>query len=223
MKLSSNHPGNLCQRSRRHAGFTLMEVMIAMSLMILILGGLFLVNQIGLSENQYMASKAGASNTSRYAVDQLISDIHSAKGYEVGSVVNTNLFSFTPITNGLIQGTGLILYPVLISTNESIDYTKYVLYSFDTSESNVSNGKLWRYVSTNASSEIMASNLISSMYFSSENYAGSNQWSSTYKGVIHTTLQFCEFQYPLTMVGSNDVFDYYRIDCRATPHLPDGP
>jgi hypothetical protein len=72
-------------------------------------------------------------------------------------------------------------------------------------------------------STVVASNLINSLYFTSESFNGTNQCLATYKSVIHTTLQFCEFVYPLTRVGSNYMFDYYRIDCRATPHLPDGP
>jgi len=84
---------------------------------------------------------------------------------------------------------------------------------------------LWRYNSTNgASAKVICSNLINTMYFTSEDYRGTVQTNvRTYKGVVHTTLQFQQFQYPLTAVGSNGLFDYYRIECRATPHIPDGP
>jgi hypothetical protein len=207
---------------------TLVEVMIAFSLMLMVLAAILAANLIGLSENQYMSSKAGASNTSRIAVGTMLNDIRSAKGYFIGSISGTNYGTLSQITNGALQGTSLQLYPILISTNESIDYTKYIQYSF---VSNVvsgfgntpSSGVLYRYVSTNGSLTIVASNLINTLYFTSENYQGQQNYSQTYKCVIHTTLQFCEFAYPLTMVGSNYIFDYYRIDCRATPHLPDGP
>jgi len=202
---------------------TLVEVMIASTLMVLVLAAILAANYIGLRENQLMASMGGASNTSRYAVNDLLNDIRMAKGYQIGNVSGTNFSGFTTITNAMLRGTALILYPILISTNESIDYTKYILYSFDLTYSNNNDSQLWRYVSTNQTSAVMASNLINTLYFTSENFYGTVQINQTYKSVIHTTLQFCEYQYPLTKVGSNYLFDSYYIDCRATPHLPDGP
>jgi type II secretory pathway pseudopilin PulG len=211
------------RQQSRLAGMTLVEVVIALSLMLVVMGALLAANLIGIQENQYLVAKAGATNISRNAVNRMLNDIRMAKGFAIGTISGTNFTSFSPITNGLYQGTALELYPILISTNDSIDYTKYILYSYDLSQTNVSNGQLWRYVSTNQVSSIVASNLINSFVFASENYTGTNQYLPTYKNVIHTTLQFCEFVYPLTRVGSNEVFEYYRIDCRATPHLPDGP
>ena len=41
--------------------------------------------------------------------------------------------------------------------------------------------------------------------------------------MIHTSLQFAEFQYPLTKVGTNYFYDYYKMEFRFTPHVPDGP
>jgi Tfp pilus assembly protein PilW len=214
---------------RRLSGFTLIELMMVMVLMIFVLTAIILANLLGLKENQYMASKAGASNTSRMAINQMMSDIRTAKGFTIGTIgtnftTGTNFAAYVPNTiTSSNQGTALALFPILVSTNESINYADYILYVFDLSQTNNSNGILWRYSSTNQTATIVASNLINSLYFTTENYAGVTNWGVTYKNVIHTTLQFCEFQYPLTMVGSNYLFNYYRLDCRATPHLPDGP
>jgi Tfp pilus assembly protein PilW len=215
-------------RIRRLSGFTLIELMMVMVLMIFVLTAIILANLLGLKENQYMASKAGASNTSRMAVNQMMSDIRMAKGFSIGTIgtnftTGTNFAAYVPTGfTSLNQGTALALFPILVSTNESINYSNYILYAFDLSQTNNSNGILWRYTSTNQTATVVASNLINSLYFLSENYAGATNWGVTYKNVIHTTLQFCEFQYPLTKVGSNYLFNYYRLDCRATPHLPDG-
>ncbi len=168
-----------------------------------------------------MSSKSGANNTSRNVANYLYQDIRMAKGYQIGSLSGTN--GLIPITNGNQQGVALQLFPILISTNEAIDTTKYTLYYFDLSDAANSNGKLWRYVSTNQTTTVMASNLINTLYFTGEDFTGATQTVRTYKGIIHTTFQFSEFQYPKTKVGSNYLFNYYRVDCRATPHLPDGP
>jgi type II secretory pathway pseudopilin PulG len=230
MRFYIENGGKIRRRDRRLSGMTLVEVMIAFTLMLLVLAAIVAANLIGLSENAYMSSKAGASNTSRMAVNTMLSDIRTAKGYEIGNLVGSDITSINPVTSGTIQGVAVRLFPILISTstNLSIDYTKYIQYSYAASvlASNSitpTNDCLWRYVSTSGTETIVASNLINVAGFLSENYTGVNQLCPTYKGIVHTTLQFCEFQYPLTKVGSNYLFDYYRIDCRATPHLPDGP
>jgi hypothetical protein len=204
------------------AAMTLVEMMIVTSLMLLVVTGVMSANYIGLRENQLMASKAGANNTSRIAVNQMLQDIRGAKGYQIGNVSGTNN-AFTPITNGVQQrGIALELYPIVISTNEALNTSIFTLYYFDSSDSANNDGRLWR-CDTNQVYTVVASNLINTLYFTSEDYTGTPQSARTYKGIIHTTLQFCEFQYPLTMIGSNYLFNAYRIDCRATPHLPDGP
>lgn len=221
MKINHRSDDQTGLSARRLHAMTLVEVMIATTLMGIVMIGILSSNYLGLRENQLMGSKAGASDSSRFAINDLLQDIRAAKGYQIGSVSGTNIF--TAITNGNQQGQALILYPILISTNESIDTTKYILYYYDLSDSANSDGRLWRYISTNQATSVIASNLINTLYFTSEDYSGATQTVRTYKGVIHTTLQFCQFQYPLTTVGSNSLYDYYRIDCRATPHLPDGP
>jgi len=205
------------------SAMTLVEMMVAMALMLVVLGALVAANLIGLRESQFLSAKAGASNTSRIAVNDMLTDIRMAKGYAIGNLSSSSYTSFAAVTNGIYRGASLQLYPILVSTNDSIDYSKYILYTFDSTFASNNDGVLIRYVSTNGVSSIVASNLIAPLQFASESFNGTNQCLATYKSVIHTTLQFCEFSYPLTKVGSNYMFDYYRIDCRATPHLPDGP
>lgn len=204
---------------KRRAGFTLVEVMIAGSVMMMVVAGVLSANFLGLRESKLMEAKAGASDSSRRYVSQLLSDIKSAKGYDVGTMSGTN---FIAITNGNFQGPAIRLFIAAISTNQVIDSSRYIIYWFDTTAAASGNGMLNRVNSTNGVSIILLSNLVNTLYFTSENYLGATQTVRTYKGVIHATLQFTQFQYPLTAVGTNGLFDSYRIDCRATPHIPDG-
>ena len=206
--------------SRAQAGMTLIEVMVASALMVLVVTGVMSAHFFGLRESQLLESKAGANDTARRSVNQLLQDIRAAKGYEIGTVSGT---SFTEITNGNFQGVGLKLYSIIFGTNQAIDPSKFLLYYFDSANSDRANGKLWRMNSTNGVPVVTISNLINTLYFTSEDYYGRTQTVRTYKGTIHATFDFCQFQYPLTPVGSNGLYDTYRIDCRATPHLPDGP
>jgi hypothetical protein len=97
------------------------------------------------------------------------------------------------------------------------------------SNSNNSDGRLYRASTTNWNPVCLASNLVNWLgggySFAVQDYNGNpatNDIDSTsYKRVIHTKLQFCQFQYPLTDVGTNGLYDYYKIEFRVTPHLPE--
>jgi hypothetical protein len=204
---------------------SLVETMIATSLMAtVVIGGLLSANYIGLRESQLVQSKAGASDTSRRMVNGLLTDIRLAKGFNIGNAAGTNFTACNPDTAQ--TGTAVMLYPVVNTTNQAVDTSQYILYYFDLRDATNNDGWLWRVYNVSGAAvatTVVASNLINSLNFKSEDFRGITQTNRTYKGVIHATLQFCEFQYPLTKVGSNYLYDYYRIDCRATPHLPDGP
>jgi len=204
------------RRSQR--AMTLVEMMIAVAVMGLVIAGVLGANFLGLKQAKLMEAKAGANDSARRYVNQLLYDIRSAKGYEIGSVSGTN---FTAITNGNFQGPAIKLY-VATFTNQVIDGTSYVLYYFDSSQVASGNGKLLRQPSATNAATIVVSNLVNTLYFTSEDYLGRTQSVRTFKGVIHFTLQLTQFQYPLTAVGTNGLFTSYRIDCRATPHIPDG-
>ena len=220
MKLTTRHKTAFPATSRLRAGMTLIEVITASALMMIVVAGVMSAHFFGLRESQLLESKAGANDTARRSVNQLLQDIKAAKGYEIGTVSGTN---FTAITNGNFQGVGLKLYTIIFGTNQAIDPSKFLLYYFDTTASASANGMLWRMNSTSGVPVVTISNLINTLYFTSEDYYGRTQAVRTYKGTIHATFDFCQFQYPLTPVGSNGLYDTYRIDCRATPHLPDGP
>jgi hypothetical protein len=221
MKLSVAHPGRVRLPARRLQGVvTMVELMIASTLMmIVILGGLIAVNLLSLKQEQLLESKAGASDETRMSINQLRNDIYGAKGWGVGS---WNGSAFTGITNGNLQGTALIIYPLILTSNQNINLTNYQIYYFDTSQLTNFNGLLWYYNSSNAANYILVSNLAAPLYFNVEDWQGNTQSVQNYKNVVHTTFQFTQFQYPRSQVGSNSLFNTYHIDLRATPHLPDG-
>jgi len=218
--LQPNHPA--ITASRPYRGFTLVEMMMAATVMTLfIIGGVMSANFLGLREDQLMESKAGANDTSRQLVNQMLYTIRSSKGYDIGNMSGGT--NFIAITNGAYQGSAVKLYVVSMATNQVINPGQYIVYYYDTSQVANLNGLLWTFNSTNGlAASVVASNLIGSFLFTSEDYFGNTQNVRTEKGVIHTTLQFSEFLYPLTSVGSNSLYSSYQIDCRATPHIPDG-
>ena len=213
MKLSSH--------SNLRGGFTLIEMLLVVGLMMFIVAGVLSAQFFGMREEELMESKAGANDTSRHGVSLMLTDIRGAKGYDIGTW--TSGTNFSPTTTGNLQANAVRLYTAVITSNQAVNMSSYTLYYFDLSQVANNDGLLWRLTSTAQTPTVVASNLINTLYFTSEDYMGNTQTVRTYKGVIHATLQFCQFQYPQTPIGTNGLFDYYRIDCRATPHLPDGP
>jgi len=205
---------------RARAGFSFIEAMFVSAITVVVVGGALSAHFLGLRESQLLESKAGANDTARRSIGQLLHDIRAAKGYNLGTMSGTN---FIPITNGILQGIGLQLFSAVISTNQTVNTNQTIIYYFDASQAASGNGLLWRLPSSTGVPVVTVSNLINTLYFTSEDYMGNTQTVRSFKGVIHATLQFSQFLYPLTAVGSNGLYNYYRIDCRATPHLPDGP
>ena len=208
--------------SCKKLAFTLVEMIFSLSIFSLVALALVTVNLLGLRENQLIESKCGASDSSRRALSKLPEDIHSAKMWKVGNV-SAPFNNFTAIADNTAQnGNALQLFQ---TTNNSA----YVLYYFDLTDAANSNGKLCRYTSANSTPTCLASNLVNWLTngysFVAEDYTGTvatNEGTSrAYKCMIHAKLQFARFQYPLTPVGTNGLYDYYKMEFKATPHLPE--
>ena len=132
-------------------------------------------------------------------------------GPKIWNIGNGSAGSFTAITNGDPQiGNALEIYT---TTNTSA----YVRYYFDTNR-----GELYRYHSRDGTTKKIAEYLTNTMYFRAEDYRGNVQTTLSHKGVINVALQFYQYQYPLTQVGSSYYYDYYAMQFRITPHVPDG-
>ena len=186
--------------------------MFASFVIMMVVGALLTAQLVGLRLGQLVDSKSGASDASRRALQQLPVDIHSAKSWQIGSLTGTN---FSGITNGTVQGAALQLCQTSAGT-------QYIIYYFTNVAAN--NGVLFRTSTANWNPTVVASNLINTLYFTDENYNGvvqTNFNGQSYKGLIHVILQFCQFQYPLTQVGTNGLYDYYKLEFKATPHLPE--
>jgi len=202
----------------RNAGMTLVELMFASAIMVVVIAALMSANLMGMREDQWVQSKGGASDSTRKILNQLPYDIKRSKMWFLGTMSGTN---FSMITNNS-QGTAIQLFQ---TTNGSTN----IIYYFDLSNSNNNDGHLVRFPSDYPTPVVIASNLVNWLgkgySFVCEDYNGNSATnlgiSKTYKDVIHTTLQFCQFQYPLTVVGSNGLYDYYKIEFKATPHLPE--
>jgi Tfp pilus assembly protein PilW len=199
-----------CRRLIR--GLTIVEMMITMGIFGFAMTAFIYAYIFGLKQDQLVQSKLGASDESRRSFEKVARDIRCANSHAVGNYASG---TFTPIANGTSQvGNSLRIY--LNSTNAN-----NIIYYFDTSSTNGA-WKLCRIHTGDAASTVIASHLQNSATFSAEDCHGVVQSSMLDKDVIHFTLDFVEYQYPLTKVGVNYLYDRYVMDFRATPHVPGG-
>jgi prepilin-type N-terminal cleavage/methylation domain-containing protein len=195
-----------CVNGKR--AFTLVEMVITAAIFSLVVLAMVYTQIFGLRQDELAQSKLGASDASRRGFDQLALDIHSAKTWSVGNMVAS---TYTALTNGALQtGTAIEL---CLSTNLNI----YIRYYFVTNQ-----GQLYR-VHTNQTPTLICKNLTNSLFFQAEDYKGVVQTTLSHKCIIHVMLQFAQYQYPQTIVGAGYFYDFYKMEFRLTPHVPDGP
>ncbi len=209
---------------------TLPEMLISIIVFGLLVMGLISVNLYGLREDELVNSKLGANDGSRTAFDLMLNEIRGGKQVQIGTGWHTN---FVAITNGLQQGDTIQIAP---STNT----TDLIYYYIDTNvlDSNynclVRIGTTNNGVITNFFTNIICYYLTNmptqwatnSLMFQALDYTGTNIMTvdpssvSNYNYVVSFLLQFSQFQYPQTKVGSNYFFNYYQIQFQAARRSP---
>lgn len=183
--------------------------MVAMSIFGLLLTGLLTLHLFGLRQDQLVQSKLGATDQSRRVFGALLAEVRGAKLVMVGNGTQT---SFTKIPVGSPQqGTALQIHA-------STDTNTFIRYFFD-----ISDGELRRMTNGMVDSKLIADhlNLTNTACFWAEDFKGTVINDATHNYVIRTRLEFYQYQYPLTKVGPGYLYDYYKLDFRATRRLPD--
>ena len=190
--------------SRRKAwlAFTLPETLITMAVMSLVLTGVLYSNVVGAKMYQITRSKLGASDQARSAISLLISEVRSAKTIKIGG---GSLASFTEVASGSAQnGTAIQL---CMSTNTNT-FIRYYLDANDKKLKRTTNGAT--YI------DIVAEFITNNVVFTSENFAGTVLTDNQNNRVIGLTLQFYQIQYPITLIGAGNFYDFYQLRTKIT-------
>jgi len=205
----------------RERAMTLVEIMTAMGVFGLVFMALLYAQMFGLRQDELVESKLGASDQSRKSFELICRDVRCANTTAIGNVSNPSNpgGTFTAIPNGTLQqGNAVQICRVAGSTT-------YLYYYFDTTSTPGTN-MLRRYHTGDATSTILATCLSTNngivLNFDSEDFTGAYVSDLSNKRVIHFTLGFAQYQYPLTKVGSQYLYDFYKMEFRVTPHVSDG-
>ena len=123
MKLPQLKQENGKARFTRTGGFTMVEMMTAMLILTFTIAALLSAHIMGLKQNQLIESKAGASDSSRRAVNNLVSDIRRAKMWFIGNIsgstfINKALFCASISASSLQSANGDAPGNILVPTIE---------------------------------------------------------------------------------------------------------
>jgi hypothetical protein len=215
--LSNPSPGAGADLATRR-GLTLVDTMVTMVIFGMVLMAVLWGHIFGLRQDQLVESKLGASDQARKGFEQLMRDVRGANTYDIG---NYSGGTFTVVSNGTLQQGNALR--VFLTTNQSIS----IVYYFDTNSTPGTN-TLKRIHTGDAAATLLADHLTNyyggPLVFASEDYRGTTISDIQNKRVIHFTLGFLQYQYPLTKIGSgsNYLYDFYKMEFRVTPHVSDG-
>ena len=148
--------------SSSQKAFTLTEVMVSASLMMMVMAGIIGANIFGLRMMQITRAKLGANDEARKAIGKLVSEVRSAKLVKIGT---GSLSTFTEVgVDTLQKGSALQLYTIDDNTNQ------FIRYFWDSSDN-----RLKRTTNGASSVAVIASYITNSLIFSCEDYKGNTR------------------------------------------------
>jgi prepilin-type N-terminal cleavage/methylation domain-containing protein len=197
MKLQVPFPG-----SRRSAsttpdgGFTLPEVLIASTVLLLLVSGIVFANLFGLSMFRITETKLNATNEARKTLGRMANEIRTCKSTWIGNVTNG---VFVALLDGETQqGSGLLIYPTTNAAN-------YIVYFV-----NPSDKTFRRTTSTPGNATALAGSITNSVIFRAQDYLGKVLTNNQNNRVIHLDLEFHQPKRQL------QIADHYKLETSVT-------
>jgi len=198
------------KNSRRGRGFTLAEVLMAVTILVFVFAAIISVNLWGLAMNQRSQIWLNTSDDTRHSMGMLHEDIRTASTIYVGT---GSLAGFTNAgTTNIQAGNALQLY---LSTNTN----SWVLYYYD-STSNTLFRTNWDGTSVGDFRMVSANPITNDNYiFTMEDYLGNILSNATPYPVVAVYLSFTKLQNPQIEIAPGSPVDFYQINTKIAPRM----
>jgi prepilin-type N-terminal cleavage/methylation domain-containing protein len=213
-------------RREHRAGFTLPEILIAMTIFVVLIGAIVVLQLFAVRIYYLSATKITATADGRKTMNFIREGVREAKTIYIGSYAPNSTVSgtFSGVGSGTNQtGSALLLFPTTDTTygqiffqNQSASNLCSVLITNATTSTN-------GLVITGTISSLTTNTLFvtNNLVFQAEDYLGNVLADNSNNRVIHVTLQFCMLEYPVAGIGTNQMYDYYELHTRATRRTTD--
>jgi hypothetical protein len=197
-------------RRGRGRGFTLAEVMLATTILVLVFAAIIAVNLWGLAMNQRSEIWLLCSDDTRHSMGLLHEDVRTASTIYVGT---GSLAGFTNVGATNVQaGNAMQVYA---STNTN----SWVLYYYDTT-SNLLCRTNWDGTSVGDFKMVSANPITNdNNIFTMEDYLGNILTNATPYPVIAVYLSFTRLQNPQLVIAPGSPVDFYQINSKIAPRM----
>ena len=207
MKLSARNSST--SRECAAGGFTLVEIMVTSAIFLMVVMAMVAVQIYGLRVYTLAATKITATTGGREALNNMRDAIRGGKTVYVG-IYSNSTFTLTP--NGQIQaGNARQIYT---ATNGSA--ANAIVFYMDPVKTNMS--ELY-----NGTVSVLAPYMTNYYCFTNEDYTGHALTNYQNNPVIHLTMQFYQWEYPIGYIGSDalNAYDYYTLNTRICRRAKD--
>ena len=174
------------------AAFTLVELLIAASILLFVVIGILSANLFGMRMFQIAQTKFTAADAARKTLGKISDDIRDSTTTWVGNTTNGNFVGH--LDRELQMGNALLIYPTTNTTN-------FILYYV-----NPADQTLRRTTSPHGSTLVLASCITNSPVFQAQNYLGQTLTNNQNHRVIFLSMQ-C--YHPQSYLPTSD---YYKLE-----------
>ncbi len=196
-RLNRHHP-------RWCGGFTLVEMMISMTIFIMAIGTLMVVHIFGGRMYELSKAKLGASDEVRTSLAYLMDEVRTNDFILVGT---GDISSFASAGDGVVQqGNAIQIYPTN-STSSAV----YVRYYMDPTSF-----ELKRISNTDVTAKTIVHAVTNYVIFSAQDAFGTVLTNNNNNRVISMFLQITQLYSPVISIQTGGLFDYYQIRAKAT-------
>jgi prepilin-type N-terminal cleavage/methylation domain-containing protein len=177
-------------------GFTLPEILIAMTVFLFVVGGIISANLFGLRMFQITETKLNVTQWSRETIEKITGEIHACNSLSI-LTIDTNGNSAGLLDGETQQGNALQIYPTANTNN-------YIIYFVNPAD------QTFRRTDQSSNTMILADSVTNTLPFSARDFSGNMLTNSQNNQVIHLTLEF--HQPARFMQGA----DYYKLETSVT-------
>jgi len=202
----------------RAAGFTLVEIYIVSAIFLVLVGAMVALQIFGLQVYTLAATKLTATAGGRKAMNAIRDQVREAKLVDVGLYTNGST-TFQAIGAGTNQiGNALLIFTNSSATNGQLFFmdqrSSSLLSATMTGGAYSTNGYL--YTGTPVGLVTNVPFVTNYWVFDAEDYLGNVLTNNQNNRIVHMTLQFSQWEYPVAGVGSGALYDYYQLHTKVT-------
>lgn len=193
-------------RAGGQAGYTLTQLMVVSSILLIVTAGIISSHLFGLKMAQITQIRLGANAQARTAITLMSEEIRDAKNVQVGTGSST---TFTRASDGATQTGNAV--QVYIDTNTNL----WVRYYWDTADKT-----LKRLTNGTSTAVARITGLGPETAFTAEDSTGNVLTNRQANFVFKARMQFIELKTPNVSFGSTNLYNFLyvttRVSCRSS-------